>query len=304
MFKTETLIAFIQVAAHRSFTSAANLQGQTPMAMSKQVSKLESLLAEPLFERSTRKVTLTQFGEEFLQQAKQILAQHETLNNWLESRRGKFTGVLKVVAQAPDIYKKTVFPWLGEFHQAYPDIELEFDLYDKVIDITHQKYDIYWGVTAYLGNKHPGLKARSLWRSQYGIYASKEYLTKFGTPETPEDLKHHHVIGYLHNQPDNILVVNKTPSLKNDKPDHVLLEAPIKTVSGQLDLALQGLGLINAAHDNWDIEEYVASKRLIPVLADYWWPSAEIYLYYHDVKTEQPKVRAFIDFFISKRDLW
>jgi len=63
MFKTETLKAFALVAKHRSFTLAANVQGQTPMAMSKQVSQLEKRLAEPLFERSTRKVSLTQFGE-------------------------------------------------------------------------------------------------------------------------------------------------------------------------------------------------------------------------------------------------
>lgn len=303
-FKTETLIAFIAVAEHQSFTVAAQLREQTPMAMSKQITKLEAKLQEPLFERSTRKVKLTQFGEEFLLQAKLILAQHDTLNSWLESRKGKISGTLKVVAQSPDIYKYTVFPWLDEFHQAYPEIELVFDLCDKVIDINQQSFDIYWGVSQYLGEKHPGLKSRFLWESQYGIFASPAYLKHFGTPLVPDDLSSHQVIGYLHNQPDNFLVVNKNPNVNAVQPDGVLLDAPIKTVSGQIDLALQGLGLINAADDHWEIRQHLANQRLVPVLEDYWWRSAKAYLYYQNVKSDQPKIRAFIDFFLSKQEHW
>lgn len=303
-FKTESLNAFVQVALCSSFTGAANLLNQTPMAMSKQISKLEGILQEPLFERSTRRVSLTEFGQGFLTQAQKILEQHQTMDTWLESRTGKIAGTLRVVAQAPDVYSETLFPWLAEFCHAYPDIEFEFDLHDKAIDINKQKYDIYWGVGSYLGAKHPSLKSRSLWSSRYGIYASPKYLARHGVPESVEDLLHHRVIGYLHNQPDNILVIDKTPKTEKQQPDYISLDAPIKTVSGQMDLALQGLGLINAANDSQKIIEYVASGQLVPVLAENWWQSADIYLYYHDVKIEQPKIRAFIDFFLAKREHW
>jgi len=303
-FKTETLLAFVAVAKQQSFTGAAQIRNQTPMAMSKQIQNLEAQLKEPLFERSTRKVKLTQFGNEFLIQTNSILSQHEQLTNWLESRKGSISGKLKVVAQAPEIFQYTIFPWLAEFHQCYPDIELEFDIHDKAIDINQQCFDIYWGVSQYLGERHPGLKSRFLWESKYGIFASPSYLKRFGTPLTPADLTKHRVIGYLHNQPDNALVVNKEANQTPEQVNVELLAAPIKTVSGQIDLAVQGLGLINAADDHWGIKEHIENNRLVAVLPEYWWTSAQAFLYYQNVKSTQPKIRAFIDFFLTKQKLW
>lgn len=82
------------------------------------------------------------------------------------------------------------------------------------------------------------------------------------------------------------------------------MSTPIKTVSGQAKLAVQGLGLINAFVDNYDIKRYCHYRELQPILRPYWHASHEIFLYYHHVKIEQPKVRAFIDFFPSKRNIW
>lgn len=304
MFKTETLNAFALVAKHRSFTLAAHAQGQTPMAMSKQVSQLEKRLAEPLFERSTRKIRLTQFGEEFFIHVKTILEQHDALDQWLESRKGEFSGTLKVVTQATQTYDETVFPWLAEFHQCYPHIELVFEVQESIIDIDKNPYDIYWGIDDYLGIQHPSLKRRSLWKAQLGIFASPEYLAKFGTPATPDALKAHRMISHPHSDPSNALIVNKLAYSKQHEMEFVTLDAPIKTVAGQSKFAVQGLGLINALVDNHDIKNYLANHQLVAVLEKFWYSSAEIYIYYHQVKLEQPKVRAFIDFFLSKRKHW
>jgi DNA-binding transcriptional LysR family regulator len=304
MFKTETLLAFLQVARHGSFTKAANLQGQTPMAMSKQVSQLESRLGESLFERSTRKVKLTEFGQAFLARATHIFDQYDLLESWLESRQGKVVGTLRIVSQSGQTYDETVFPWLGEFHRLYPEIELHFDVEENVIDINEHPFDIYWGVADYLGNKHNGLKRRSLWRARYGIFAAPDYLARFGTPETPDDLASHHMVGHLHQQPGNILIVNKNPDSRQTDMEYVEIDAPIKTASSQVPLAVQGLGLVNALEDNHDVKSCLASGKLVPVLPEYWYSSAEIYIYYQQVKIEQPKVRVFVDFFLSKRPQW
>ena len=304
MFKTETLLAFILVAKHRSFTIAANVQSQTPMAMSKQVSQLEKRLGAPLFERTTRKIRLTEFGEEFLIRARNILDQHDVLSQWLESLQGHVSGSLKVLAQDVQTYTETVFPWLAEFHRLYPDVEVTLDVKENIIDIDQDAYDIYWGISDYLGAKHTGLKRRSLWKAQLGIFASPDYLTNFGTPTTPEELKGHRMIGHPHQQPSNILVVNKTANSKQKEMECVSLEAPVKTVAGHSSLAVQGIGLINALVDNHDIKDCLAKQELVPVLEAYWYSSAEIYIYYHQVKLEQPKVRAFIDFFLDNRTSW
>jgi LysR family transcriptional activator of dmlA len=304
MFKTESLFAFLQVAKHGSFTLAANLQGQTPMAMSKQVSQLESRLGESLFERTTRKVKLTEFGEDFMHKVVKIFEQHDILENWLESRQGSVAGILRIVSQSRQTYDETVFPWLGEFHQLYPDIELHFDVQENAIDINEHPFDLYWGIAEYLGDKHSGLKRRSLWQAKYGIFAAPSYLAKFGTPKVPDDLQQHQMLAHLHQQPSNMLVVNKKPDSQQPDIEYMLLDAPIKTTSAQVQLAVQGLGLVNALEDNHDIKSYLASGSLLPVLSRYWYSSIEIYIYYQQVKIEQPKVRAFLDFFLSKRSQW
>ncbi|WP_076410455.1 LysR family transcriptional regulator [Shewanella sp. UCD-KL12] len=304
MFKTETLTAFILVAKHRSFTLAANAQKQTPMAISKQVSQLEKRLGAPLFERSTRKIKLTQFGDEFLIRAQKILQQHDSLSHWLESREGKFTGTLKVIAQDIQTYDETIFPWLAEFHRLYPDIELMIDMKENIIDVDEDHHDIYWGISDYLGIKYPNLKQRLLWQAKLGIFAAPDYLAKFGTPNTPDELAKHQMISHPHQQPSNALVVNKTANSQQSEMEYVLLNAPIKSVAGHSKLAVQGLGLINALVDNLDIKSYVANQELVPVLEEYWYSSVDLYIYYHQVKLEQPKVRAFIDFFLSKRKHW
>jgi len=311
MFKIELLNTFSYVAELGSFTDTAMKLGLTPMAVSKQITLLEKQLSEPLFERTTRKVKLTEFGESFLEQASQILDQNRLMDYWLESRKGKISGVIKVVSQGPQLYQATIFPWLAEFTKAYPLIELELDVKENLIDINKDQYDVYWGIGEYLGEKHSGLKRRSLWSSQYGVYASPEYIEKKGLPLKPKDLKRqqHELISYLHNQPNDILILKpnknqKTKSGKAETPSFEQLNTPIKTVAGLLDLASRGLGIVNSAADDPELKALLKDKKLVPLLEDYWWLSAEIYLYYQQVKLEQTKVRTFIDFFVGKREMW
>ncbi len=311
MFKIDTLNTFSYVAELGSFTDTAMKLGLTPMAVSKQISLLEMQLCEPLFERTTRKVNLTEFGEAFLEQATQIIDQNKSLEYWLESRKGKISGVIKVVTQGPQLYQETIFPWLAEFTKKFPLIKLELDVKENIIDIGKDQYDIYWGIGDYLGEKHSGLKRRSFWQSQYGVYASPEYIERKGLPLKPNDLnrQQHELISYLHNKPNDILILKPNKSQKpntgkNEQPSFELLDTPIKTVAGLLELASQGLGIVNSAADDPELKQLLKEKKLVPVLEDYWWPSVEIYLYYQQVKLEQPKVRAFIDFFLSKKVFW
>ncbi|GHB76092.1 LysR family transcriptional regulator [Psychrosphaera saromensis] len=302
MFKTESLITFVLVAKFKSFTKAAKEQKQTTMAMSKQISLLEERLQEPLFIRTTRIIKLTEFGEIFLSRAQEILAQHEALDTWLDSRKGSLKGTINVVAQDVQTYDETIFPWISEFQSLYPDIKLVFEVHESQLDININNHDIYWGIGHYLGDQHPSLVRRSLWKAQLGIFASPIYLNKYGVPKDLNDLSGHKMIGHPHSNPSNMLVVK---SDQNElEMDCVEVDAPILTVSGQSKFAVQGLGLINALVDNHDIKNYLATNQLIPVLEPFWLSSAEIYIYYQHAKIEQIKIRSFIDFFLSKRQFW
>lgn len=305
MFKTETLMAFAQVAKLGSFTAASKAQGQSAMALSKQVSGLEKRLGNALFERTTRTLRLTEFGEQFLKRVKPLLAEHQALDGWVEGVNGRVSGSLQVVTQGILTYQETVFPFLSAFCALYPQLDIKLDVNEKLIDIDVDKYDLYWGIGDYLGENHPGLKRRLMWQAPYGIFASPEYLAKFGVPKTPDDLTTHRLIGFIQSGPQGALVVN--PELEQGKDDDIayrLMDTSIQVASGHTELAINGMGLMNALCDNGDIKRALADGALLPVLEPYWYRDVSGYIYYQQVKYEQPKVRAFIDFMLEKRPLW
>ena len=303
MIKTETLQAFVNVAKLQSFTKAAQVQMQTPMALSKQISLLEKRLGKALFIRTTRKVSLTEFGESFYKKALNLLNEHLALEQWLKEEESEVTGHLRVCAQNGEMYEETIYPWLTEFCNRYPKMTMSFDVKEGQIDIQRHDFDVYWGVSNYLGEQFSGLKCRRLWKSAYGIFASPSYLEQFGSPTSISQLQQHQVIGYLHNQPNNIIVY-RDPS-RSDKPfEFVTLPSKIQTVTNLTELAIKGFGIINAATDQRDIKLALEQGTLVPILSDYWSEMAEIYVYYHQTREQQLKVRAFIDFFIEKRNQW
>jgi len=304
MLKIDTLIAFELAAQHGSFTAAAHANQQTPMAISKQVSKLEQQLSQALFERTTRSLSLTSFGREFRIKAQEVIAQHQSLSHWVNGQQDEIMGELRIVAQSSEFYQETIFPWLNEFHRKYPHLALKFDLQENVIDLQQDAFDVYWGVGEYLGDKNPGLKRRLLWRSRCGVFASPQYLAEYGKPTSPDDLQGHKIIGYLHNKPDNYLVLCNTDEAGASQPHYVPLDLALSTVTGHVELAANGLGIINAGDDVYKIKQLVAQNKLQPILTDYWLPNAEVFVYYHQTTQQQKNVRVFLDFFLNKRDEW
>lgn len=303
MFKVDALAVFISVADCQSFTDAANLHMQTPMAISKKVSALERELGEALFIRTTRKVKLSEFGDVFYEKAQTILNEHQALSEWLQHREDKVIGHLSVVAQHGDTYEETVYPWLNEFCQQYPELTISLDIQEGIIDLREHDYDIYWGVSDYLGEKFPGLVKRAFWQSVYGIFASPDYLKKYGVPKSPQDFGGHQVIGYLHNKPNNVLVYQ---DIENSVAgySYVELDSRVQVVTNLTSLAEAGLGLINASADQKEITRALSKGTLVPVLEPYWAQSARAFVYYQQSKQQQKKVRAFIDFFYDKKIHW
>lgn len=303
MFKMELLKGFVAVATHSSFSKAAREADISPMAVSKQVAALEQQLKEPLFERSTRKVRLTELGLLFLPRAQKIINQQLDLSEWIDSRQQSPTGTLRVLAQESEILGMSVTPWVSQFCKKYPNIELEIDVSERLVEIDKEPFDIYWGMSEYLGRFSPGLKRRSIFKGSYGIYASPDYLNKYGTPKTISDLDQHRLISYLHNQPNNMLVVD-IPDYVGQGLPFIEMNAPIKTVQGILELAEQGLGIINCVSVIPTYRESIKAGRIVPILQEFWLKDLESFIYFHQSKIDQPKVRAFIDFFLEKKDTW
>lgn len=298
MLKTEWLQSFRDVAAAGSFTAAARQRQLSTMALSKHIAALESELGEALFERTTRRIRLTEFGSAFLARAAQVLREQENLADWVTSRNTEPTGCIRVVGMEQPL-QATIIPFMAEFRRTYPNIEVEVDAVNELLDPTRHVFDVAWGVGQYLGDRFPGLVRRRLKRVINGIYASPGYLAQFGTPHRPEDLTGHRVLPQLHDEPNDFLIVSGGAIDDGGFP-HTRLQAPVRTSTGHLELCLQGLGLINAAPDLPLIGRAVQSGRLLPVLEAHWYNALDSYYYIHQVRLRQPKVEAFTDFFAAR----
>lgn len=195
---------------------------------------------------------------------------------------------------------ETIIPWLADFLENYPNVDVEIDIKESMIDLNTDDYDIFWGVSEYLGEHSPNLKRRTIWSCDYGLYASPSYLSKHSEINSPDDLDTHTVVGYLHNKPENILV------LQSESGDMIYktIHSRVKSATGLVELASNALGLINAGSDDRKIVQALKSGELTPVLQEHWYKNVSSYVYFHQVKGEQAKVRAFIDYFIAQRKHW
>lgn len=295
MFKIEWLQSLVAVARHGSFTRAAREAGLSTMALSKHLTQLEHQLGEPLLARSTRSVRLTEFGAAFLPRAEHLLREQNALADWVQSRHSEPSGVLQVTG-VDTALRTTVLPWVGEFRARYPRIELEIDIANELLDPTRDRFDIVWGAGSYLGERYPGLIRRRLLSADYGVFASPGYLERFGTPRHPSELSRHRLIGQLHDEPNNFLVIREAGEGTSTLPV-CHMDAPVKASIGHLELCTQGLGLINASAHLPEVRRAVAEGRLVPVLQAYWFEAMDLYFYTHQVRERQPKVDAFVGFF-------
>ncbi|KDC51869.1 MULTISPECIES: LysR family transcriptional regulator [Pseudoalteromonas] len=300
MFHPRDLTTFCKVAEIGNMSRVAEAEAKTVMAISKQIARLETQLNQALFVRSRRKLILTEFGSAFKHKAAQLLQQHQELVLWSHNSDSMINGELRVICQANDIIKETLVPWMAEFTALYPELNITMDVKESLININESEFDVFWAVSSYLGERYPGLKRKPLWRSKYGVFASPEYIQRQGDPTDIKALEHHNVVGYLYNQPSNVLVLQS----ENGEPIYVTPHCQVKTVSGIVELAEAGLGLINAPVDSSQIQKSLNEGRLVPILKKHWWEDAQVYAYYHPSNPIQSKVRAFLDFFCDKRDYW
>ncbi len=126
---------FVRVAETRSIVGAARTLGVSASAVGKRVARLEEKLGVRLFHRSTRSITLTAEGSLFLERSRRILAEIEATELELSQSRETPRGRLRV---SLPLVSGLVLPTLADFMQAYPDIELDLDFSDRVVDVVDE----------------------------------------------------------------------------------------------------------------------------------------------------------------------
>ncbi|QCR35026.1 LysR substrate-binding domain-containing protein [Nissabacter sp. SGAir0207] len=254
----DELLAFTVVTDSGSITAAAEQLGQTTSGISRALSRLESKLDTTLLRRTTRRLELTEEGALFLNHARQIVQSVEQAEEQIALRREMPAGRLRVNAAAP-FMEHVIVPLVGGFRRRYPQVELELNSDNQIIDLLERRTD----VAIRIGElRDSSIHARLLGRSQLRILASPAYLARHGEPQQVTDLARHSLLGFT--QPESL---NQWP-LRAANGERLTITPALSASSGETlrHLALQGEGIVQLA--DFMTREDCRQGRLVPVLAE------------------------------------
>lgn len=254
-----SLDVFVRVSESRSFTAAGQQLGISASAVSKTIARLEERLSVRLFHRSTRTVNLTPEGALFLERCRRILSEVKDAEAELLQTRGTPQGKLRI--SLPSL--GTLFmPKLGDFKRRYPEIELDIDYSDRLVDVIEEGFD------AVIRSGTPSdsrLVARRLGTCRKVFVGAPGYFNKAGMPSKPEDLTSH---ARLHYRFPSTGKLDVWPL--GDKTE-MLPERPASMVTNTLDpqvcFAEQGLGI--AYLPEIAVRRQLEQGSLVTVLDEY-----------------------------------
>jgi len=281
--------SFVRVADLHSFTRAADALGVSRAVVSTHVAELERHLRCQLFHRTTRRVGLTSDGAEYLARCQRILAELEAADEALRGARLSVQGRLRV--DVPVVFGRALLlPALPKFTARYPDLQLEVQFNDRVIDLIAEEVDLVVRVGAV---REPHLVARRVVTTRLLTCAAPEYLRAHGGIATPEELRRHKLVGHLaagSRRARKWLFQRGTARKQLSLPFNVAFNS----VEAQIMAAIRGAGVVQTM--DLVVAEALATGRLEVVLRDWSAPGAPISVVCRSALRDSPKIRVFADF--------
>jgi len=256
------LMLFARVAEEGSFSRAAERVGLPKSTVSRRLAALETQLGERLLLRTTRKLTVTDFGHSVLEHANQVLAEVEAAASLAQHRQVEPSGRLRISMPA-DFANIVLGEFMNEFLARYPAITLELDLSPRRVDLIGENFD----VAIRMGDlpDDASLAARRLAVMQVGLYASPAYLARRGEPSEPEALMEHDALLLLTRtgEPAVWTLQRGAAQWQGSPPARATANSPEMLIR----MARAGSG-ITVVSGHFAVH-YVRSGELVPVLPDW-----------------------------------
>jgi DNA-binding transcriptional LysR family regulator len=286
MNKLSGMLAFVRVVESGGFTSAAQRLGSSVSAVAKNVSRLEQELGTQLLVRTTRRITVTDFGRDYYASCRRVFGEIENVENAL--RQSQETPRGKVTLLCPMFFGRiNLLPRLHEFYARYPHVDVEVTFGNRYNDIVEEGINLAVVVGQLRDSR---FASRTLTRSHMLCAATPQYLRKHGTPQTIDEVLSH-----------NCLVSRS--ALWQFKESGRIVELPVK---GNLvvregdalrEATLLGLGI---ARSNWWLfRQDIATGALLEVLKPHRVPGRPISVIYAPTKFLPKKIRVMIDFLVE-----
>jgi DNA-binding transcriptional LysR family regulator len=286
------LLAFIWSTECGSFSAAARVHKITPSAVSKLITRLENRLQVRLFQRGSRVLTLTEEGAAYLRSAKAVVEAMNEADSLAEGLPSRVSGTLRIHTMT-SFAKHQIVPWLPEFLDLYPSLDVEIQLGAQFVDHFEQGLDIaiHSGVLP-----SSSRIAKRVGECEWLICASPDYLAEHGVPATPADLLNHRCFNFSFVSP-----WNKWSFVQDGEGVSIPVTPSASFTQGDLlrDMALTGAGVVKLADFHIGLD--VKAGALVPLLEEFKSGIIEpVYLLYSDRKHLSPRIRVFIEFFQEK----
>lgn len=282
-----SLDIFVRVGESRSFTAVAQQLGISASAVSKAIARLEERLSTRLLHRSTRTVTLTPEGSRFLEHCRRILGELELAQEELALAQRTPRGKLRVSLPSVGLL---FMPQFAQFNRQYPEIELDIDCSDRLVDVIEEGFD---AVIRTGEPRDSRLSARLLGAYRRTMVAAPAYLAQHGVPRVPQDLLGHRCLLYRYPSSGKLDVwplANKKERIVLALPDAMVCNS----LEPQLCFAESGLGI--ACLPDIAIRPQLQAGTLLPVLDEFNWDSTRLHVLWPSSKHLSPKLRLFIDY--------
>jgi DNA-binding transcriptional LysR family regulator len=283
--------SFTCVVDAGSFVGAADSLGVSKAAVSRHVNELESRLGVRLLHRTTRRLSLTSEGEVFLARCRELLSSLNEAEAEITASSDTARGLLRVNVPVTFGIRRLAPLW-GEFRARHSQVRLDITLADRLVDLVEEGYDLAIRIGALDSSS---LVSRRLTVTRLILCAAPEYLTSHGTPEHPDELQGHAVIGYSYfssgdvwqlEGPEGPVIASTRPCIHSNNGD---------TCRGA---ALAGQGII--LQPDFLVGDDIAAGTLVELMPEYRAAELGVYAIYPSRRHIAPKIRALIAF-LSER---
>ena len=286
MDRIDALRLFCSVAELGSFTKAAEKEGITPGAASKQISALEARLQARLLERTTRSVRLTDAGEALVERAKPWLDEYDAFEEGVASAGQAAAGLLKISAPV-DYGAKCLMGPVADFMSHWPGVEVRMSMSDRMVDLVEEGFDL----AVRIGNlPDSALIARRLAPACMTVIASPAYIAAAGAPDHPADLAKHDFIVDRNKPAPNLLKFTRGDAVEEVRVDGRLT---LNGASAAVAAAAAGVGV--ACPPAWAAEAALAEGRVVRVLSGWEPEHRDIWAVFPSNRFMTHRVRLFVD---------
>jgi LysR family transcriptional activator of dmlA len=280
------LRVFIETERRASFARAADALGASAAYVTKRVRVLEQDLGVKLLHRSTRKVVVTEEGERIYQWAQQILDSVDGMVAEVDSSRAEPRGTLRI-SSSFGFGRRIVAPAISQLVARYPELNVRFELFDRLVDITSEGFDIDVRVGDEIA---PHLIARRLASNHRVLCAAPAYLARRGMPRALAELSSHDCL--IIKERDHPFGVWRLRA--GTREEVIKVTGPLSSNNGEVVVqwAVDGRGIL--LRSLWDVAPLLDSGQLVQVLPEYV-QEANVWAVYPAKLSTSAKLRVCVD---------